>query len=79
MYAIRSYYARDFAAAVLPRSALSLADVYLEQMRQRGVFDLAQGRVVPVGSDSHMTAAGELAEALYDTVISSFQYRNNFV
>ncbi len=51
--------ARDFAAAVLPRSALPLADVYLEQMRGRGVFDVAQGRVVPAGSDAHMTAVGE--------------------
>ncbi len=51
--------ARDFAAAVLPRSALPLADIYLEEMRGRGVFDVAQGRVVPAGSDAHMTAAGE--------------------
>jgi selenocysteine-specific elongation factor len=51
--------ARDFAAAVLPRSALPLADIYLDEMRRRGVFDVAQGRVVPTGSDAHMTAAGE--------------------
>jgi selenocysteine-specific elongation factor len=61
--------ARDFAAALLPRSALPLADVYLEELRQRGVLDLAQGRVVPPGADSHMTAAGEeltrKVEALY--------------
>ena len=51
--------ARDFAAAVLPRAALPLADVYLEEMRRRGVFDVREGRVVPAGSDAHMTAAGE--------------------
>lgn len=51
--------ARDFAAAVLPRSALKLADIFLEELRQRGVLDLSQGRVVPAGSDSHMTEVGE--------------------
>jgi selenocysteine-specific elongation factor len=51
--------ARDFAAALLPRSALALADTYLEELRQRGVFELSQGRVVPAGSDSYMTAVGE--------------------
>jgi len=60
---------RDFAAALLPRTALSLADTYLEELRHRGVFELDHGRVVPTGSDSHMTAAGEelarKVEALY--------------
>jgi selenocysteine-specific elongation factor len=61
--------ARDFAGKLLPRSALALADVYLEELRDRGVLELSEGRVVPPGSDDHMTRAGkELArkvEALY--------------
>ncbi len=51
--------ARDFAAAVLPRSALALADVYLEELRQRNVLELSRGRVVPPGTDRHMTEVGE--------------------
>ncbi len=50
--------AQDYAAAVLPRPARSLASVYLEQLRQRGVLELAEGRVVPAGSDRHMTELG---------------------
>jgi len=50
--------ARDFAGKLLPRSALPLADVYLEELRGRGVLDLSEGRVVPPGSDDHMTRAG---------------------
>ncbi len=50
--------ARDFMASLLPRPASGLADVYLEELRQRAVLDLAEGRVVPAGSDRHMTAAG---------------------
>ncbi len=61
--------ARDFAGKLLPRRALPLADVYLEELRGRGVLDLSEGRVVPPGSDDHMTSAGrELTakvEALY--------------
>lgn len=51
--------ARDFAARLLGRSAAALADIYLDVLRRRGVLELAQGRVVPPGRDSHMTAAGE--------------------
>jgi len=51
--------ARDFAGGLLPRDALSLADIYLEDLRARGVLELSEGRVVPPGSDGHMTAAGE--------------------
>ena len=51
--------AQDFAAALVPRNALTLAAVYLEELRQRGVLELADGRVVPAGSDSHMTEKGE--------------------
>jgi selenocysteine-specific elongation factor len=51
--------ARDFAAAVLGRRAQRLADVYLEELRQRGVLQLSGGRVVPPGSEEHMTALGE--------------------
>jgi selenocysteine-specific elongation factor len=51
--------ARDFAAAILPRRARTLADVYLEELRQRGTLDLSRGRVVPAGSEEHMTALGE--------------------
>ncbi|MCG6964409.1 MAG: selenocysteine-specific translation elongation factor [Acidobacteria bacterium] len=50
---------RDFAAAVLPRPAEALADVYLEELRQRGVLELSGGRVVPAGATVHMTAEGE--------------------
>jgi selenocysteine-specific elongation factor len=50
--------ARDFAAALLPRSARDLSELYLEELRQRGVIDLAKGRVVPPGTDGHMTEAG---------------------
>jgi len=61
--------ARDFAGALLPRSLVGMADVYLEVLRQLGVVELSQGRVVPPGSDRHMTAAGEQLtgrlEALY--------------
>ena len=61
--------ARDFVGKLLPRSALPLADVYLEELRGSGVLDLSEGRVVPPGSDDHMTRAGreltEKVEALY--------------
>ena len=50
---------RDFAARLLPRRAQPLADVFLEELRGRGVLELMEGRVVPAGSDRHMTAAGE--------------------
>ncbi len=51
--------ARDFAHRLLPRNAISLSDIYLEELRGRGVIELSEGRVVPPGSDGHMTAAGE--------------------
>jgi selenocysteine-specific elongation factor len=51
--------ARDFAGRLLPRNAAFLADIYLEELRGRGVIELSEGRVVPPGSDGHMTAAGE--------------------
>ena len=61
--------ARDFVGQLLPRSALALADLYLEELRGRGVLELSEGRVVPPGRESHMTAAGEAltrrVEALY--------------
>jgi selenocysteine-specific elongation factor len=61
--------ARDFAASLLPRGATGLSEVYLEELRGRGVLELHEGRVVPAGSDRHMTAAGEeltrRIEALY--------------
>jgi selenocysteine-specific elongation factor len=61
--------ARDFAGRLLPRPALPLADVYLEELRGRGTLELSEGRVVPPGKESHMTAAGEAltrkVEALY--------------
>ena len=61
--------ARDFAGSLLPRRATGLADIYLEELRRRKVLGLSEGRVVPPGSDSHMTAAGEelarRVEALY--------------
>ena len=50
--------ARDFAAALLPRAAHGLADHYLEELRQRGVIELSEGRVVPPGRESHMTELG---------------------
>jgi selenocysteine-specific elongation factor len=57
--------ARDFMAALLPRSAEGLADVYLEELRKRGVVDVAGGRVVPPGADDHMTELGaELSRAV---------------
>jgi selenocysteine-specific elongation factor len=51
--------ARDFAATLLPRPARALSELYLEELRQRAVIDLAKGRVVPPGTDSHMTEAGQ--------------------
>jgi selenocysteine-specific elongation factor len=61
--------ARDFVGRLLPRRARVLADIYLEELRGRGAIELSEGRVVPPGSDSHMTAAGEelsrRVEALY--------------
>jgi selenocysteine-specific elongation factor len=51
--------ARDFAATLLPRRARALSELYLEEIRQRGVIDLAKGRVVPPGTDGHMTEAGQ--------------------
>jgi len=57
--------ARDFAAALLPRAAQPLADQYLEELRRRGVLDLAEGRVVPPGESAHMTERGaELTRAV---------------
>jgi len=50
---------RDFAAALLPRRARDLAGVYLETLRRRGLLELTGGRVVPPGSDRHMSALGE--------------------
>jgi selenocysteine-specific elongation factor len=50
---------RDFAAALLPRNAVGLAGVYLEELRQRGILELSGGRVVPPGSDRHMSEVGE--------------------
>lgn len=61
--------ARDFVGRLLPRSASALADCYLEELRGRGTLELSEGRVVPPGRKSHMTAAGEAltrkVEALY--------------
>lgn len=61
--------ARDFVGRLLPRRALVLAEIYLEELRGRGVIELSEGRVVPPGADSHMTAAGEelsrRVEAMY--------------
>ncbi len=51
--------ARDFAAELLPRNASGLADLYLEELRQRGVIEVADGRVLPPGSRHHMTELGE--------------------
>jgi selenocysteine-specific elongation factor len=50
--------ARDFAGSLLPKKALSLTETYLEELRQRGVFELSEGRVVPAGSEEHMTELG---------------------
>jgi selenocysteine-specific elongation factor len=61
--------ARDFAAEVLGGAAAQLADLYLEELRQRGVVELVEGRVVPPGRAEHATEVGkELArrvERLY--------------
>jgi len=61
--------ARDFAGRLLSRSALPLAEFYLEELRGRGILELSEGRVVPPGRESHMTEAGEAltrkVEALY--------------
>jgi selenocysteine-specific elongation factor len=50
---------RDFSAALLPKRARELTTVYLEELRQRGVLELSDGRVVPPGSEGHMSALGE--------------------
>jgi selenocysteine-specific elongation factor len=61
--------ARDFIGRLLPRTAAPLSDLYLEELRGRGVIELSEGRVVPPGRESHMTAAGEAltrkVESLY--------------
>jgi selenocysteine-specific elongation factor len=61
--------ARDFIGRLLPRSAAALADSYLEELRGRGALELSEGRVVPPGRESHMTADGEAltrkVEAIY--------------
>ncbi len=51
--------ARDFAASILPRPALPLADLYLEELRQRGILDISAGMVLPAGRSEHMTSLGE--------------------
>jgi selenocysteine-specific elongation factor len=54
--------ARDFLGRLVPERALGRSDQFLEMLRGRGVLELADGRVVPPGADSHMTEAGrELA------------------
>lgn len=50
---------RDFSAALLPKNARDLTNQYLEELRQRGVLELTEGRVVPPGRDRHMSALGE--------------------
>jgi len=50
---------RDFSATLLPKRARDLTTVYLEELRQRGVLELSEGRVVPPGSEGHMSALGE--------------------
>jgi len=50
---------RDFIASLLPRPALELADVYLEELRHRDVIALVSGRVVPAGKQQHMTEKGK--------------------
>ncbi len=61
--------ARDFVGQLLPRSALPLAEFFLEELRGRGALELSEGRVVPPGKESYMTATGEAltrkVEALY--------------
>jgi len=63
--------ARDFMARLLPKNALGLADIYLDELRRRGILELTEGRVVPAGSDRHMTELGEeltaRVEELYRT------------
>jgi selenocysteine-specific elongation factor len=60
--AVSAASARD-AAALLPRRAL--ADHFLEELRRRGVLELAGGRVVPAGAEAHMTERGaELTRAV---------------
>ncbi len=49
---------RDFVSSLLPRDGLILANVYIEHLRQRGVIAIVDARVVPPGSDRHMTEAG---------------------
>ena len=50
---------RDFSAALLPKRARDLTSVYLEELRQRGILEMSEGRVVPPGSEGHMSALGE--------------------
>jgi selenocysteine-specific elongation factor len=60
--------ARDFVGRLLPRSALPLSDCYLEELRARGTLELSEGRVVPPGRESHMTAAGEALTRKVETL-----------
>jgi selenocysteine-specific elongation factor len=38
---------------------MELANVLLDELRQRGAIELSEGRVIPPGSESHMTEAGK--------------------
>jgi selenocysteine-specific elongation factor len=43
---------------LLPRSAVDLASVYLDLVRERNAVAVVEGRVVPAGSDGFMTDEG---------------------
>lgn len=60
--------ANDFSAAILPRNARSLADLYLERLRQQGVIELVRGRVVPAGRENHITEEGQELARRVETV-----------
>ena len=58
--------ARDFVASLVPPPALALSPQFLEELRQRGVVEVVEGRVLPPGRSSHMTQSGAELTARVD-------------
>jgi selenocysteine-specific elongation factor len=51
--------ARDFIAGLLPTNAREHAAQFLEELENKKVLQVVNGRVLPPGASSHMTAAGK--------------------
>lgn len=57
---------RDFVASLVPPPALPLAPQLIEELIQRGVVEVIEGRVLPPGRSSHMTRSGAELTARVD-------------